>query len=453
MSRMSNSIKIMLVIALMLASTGLGFSQEQYELTLEECITYAMKNNQNVLNMELEVEKQQKVVGEILSEGLPQIDVFVDLRNNFGVPTSFIPAIFFDENALADEFIPVKFSTQYTGNLSVGLKQLVFYGSYFVGVQAAKTFIELSTKEHIKTKIDVAEAVTKGFYSVLINEVALDLVEKNYNRLDSLLQETEIMFENGFIEKIDVNRIQVQFNNINTTLQNSKEMLKVSYQLLKFQMGMPINYELKLRGKLSDLGEMIYETNTVSFSYDDRIEYSVLLTREALAHYDLKNNTVQYLPRIDFFITGGANTGTNTLNNLMDANNWHGLGFYGLSMSIPVFDGLNKSYKIQQSRIKINQIENSFSLLENSIDLEIQTSRINLDNALRNLEAQETNMELSKEVYDVTKMKYQEGIGSNIELIEADATYKDAQNNYFNALYQVLISNVDLDKASGTLYK
>ena len=160
MSRMSNSIKIMLVVALMLASTCLGFSQEQYELTLEECITYAMKNNQNVLNMELEVEKQQKVVGEILSEGLPQIDVFVDLRNNFGVPTSFIPAIFFDENALADEFIPVKFSTQYTGNLSVGLKQLVFYGSYFVGVQAAKTVIELSTKEHIKTKIDVAAAVT-----------------------------------------------------------------------------------------------------------------------------------------------------------------------------------------------------------------------------------------------------------------------------------------------------
>ena len=137
----------------------------------------------------------------------------------------------------------------------------------------------------------------------------------------------------------------------------------------------------------------------------------------------------------------------------MDVNNWHGLGFYGLSMSIPVFDGLNKSYKIQQSRIKINQIENSFSLLENSIDLEIQSARINLDNALRNLKAQENNMALSKEVYDVTKMKYQEGIGSNIELIEADATYKDAQNNYFNALYQVLISNVDLDKASGTLYK
>jgi len=450
---MSNSVKSLLAVALMMASAGLGFSQEQYEFTLEECIAYAMRNNQNVLNTGLEVEKQQKVVGETLSQGLPQVDVFMDLRNSFAVPTSFIPAIFFDENASADEFVPVKFTTQYAGNLSVGLKQMVFYGSYFVGVQAAKTFTELSSKEHIKTKIDVAEAVTKGFYSVLINEVAMDLVEKNYNRLDSLLRETEIMFENGFAEKIDVNRIQVQFNNIKTTRKNSTEMLTVSYQLLKFQMGMPITNELKLQGKLSDLGEKIYATKTESFSYNDRIEYSELLTREALAHYDLKNNTVQYLPRIDFYLTGGANAGINSLNNLVDTNNWFGLGFYGLSVSIPVFDGLNKSYKIQQTRIKIDQIENSFSLLENSIDLEIQTAGINLDNALRNLESQETNMALSKEVYDVTKMKYQEGIGSNIELIEADATYKEAQNNYFNALYEVLISKVDLDKAIGTLYK
>ena len=431
-----------------------SFAQDQnYTFTIDECMQFAMENNQDVLNASLEIGKQEKIVKETLSEGLPQVDAFIDLRNNFQVPTSFIPAAFFDENAPADEFVPVRFSTQYNGNASVSLKQMVFYGSYFVGVQAAKTFTELSTKEHVLTKIDIAEAVTKGFYSVLINEAAFDLVDKNYNRLDSLLRETKIMYETGFAEKIDVNRIQVQFNNIQNSKREAQNIIEINYKMLKYQMGMPINTQLNLVGELSDMGDQINNQEYASFQYDDRVEYSILQTRESLAEYDLKNTTVQYLPRIDFYLTGGANAGTGTYGTLLSTDNWYGLGYFGLNMSIPIFDGLYKSAKIQQKRITLSQIQNSFSQMKNSIDLQIQTAEITLDNSIRNLRQQELNMALSKEVYDVTKLKYQEGIGSNIELIEADGTYKEAQNYYFNAMYDVLISKVDLDKARGVLYQ
>lgn len=431
-----------------------SFAQDQnYTFTIDECMQFAMENNQDVLNASLEIGKQEKFVKETLSEGLPQVDAFIDLRNNFQVPTSFIPAAFFDENAPADEFVPVRFSTQYNGNASVSLKQMVFYGSYFVGVQAAKTFTELSTKEHVLTKIDIAEAVTKGFYSVLINEAAFDLVDKNYNRLDSLLRETKIMYETGFAEKIDVNRIQVQFNNIQNSKREAQNIIEINYKMLKYQMGMPINTQLNLVGELSDMGDQINNQEYASFQYDDRVEYSILQTRESLAEYDLKNTTVQYLPRIDFYLTGGANAGTGTYGTLLNTDNWYGLGYFGLNMSIPIFDGLYKSAKIQQKKITLSQIQNSFSQMKNSIDLQIQTAEITLDNSIRNLRQQELNMALSKEVYDVTKLKYQEGIGSNIELIEADGTYKEAQNYYFNAMYDVLISKVDLDKARGVLYQ
>ncbi len=426
---------------------------QDFVFTIDECMEYAMENNQDVLNANLEIKKQEKIVKETLAQGLPQIEGFIDLRNNFIVPTSFIPALFFDENAPEDEFVAVQFSTQYSGSATVSLKQMVFYGSYFVGVQAAKTFTELSTKEHILTKIDIAEAVTKGFYSVLINEAALELVDKNYNRLDSLLRETRIMYETGFAEKIDVNRIQVQFNNIKNTKREARNIVAINYKMLKFQMGMPLSNELELVGELNDMGDKINSTQYGDFQYNDRMEYSMLQTRKSLLQYDLKNTNVQYLPRIDFYLTGGGSAGTGTYGTLLNTDNWYGLGYFGLNMSVPIFDGLLKSAKIQQSRIKLSQIQNSFNQLKNSIDLEIQTSEITLDNAIRNLKQQEENMVLSKEVYDVTKLKYQEGIGSNIELIQADGTYKEAQNYYFNAMYEVLVSKVDLDKARGVLYQ
>jgi len=437
---------------LMLGIVSNIYAQE-YSFTIDECMEYAMVNNQDVLNARLEVNKQEKFVKETLSQGLPQIEGFVDLSNNFEVPTSFIPAIFFDENAPLDEFVPVKFVTQHNGIATVSLKQMVFYGSYFVGVQAAKTFTELSTKEHILTKIDIAEAVTKGFYSVLINEAALELVDKNFNRLDSLLRETRIMYETGFAEKIDVNRIQVQFNNIQNSKREAENIIEISYKMLKYQMGMPINTPLNLVGSLSDMGDKVNSTQYSEFRYKDRMEYSMLQTRESLAEYDIKNTNVQYLPRIDFYLTGGANAGTGSYGKLFDKNSWFGLGVFGLQMSVPIFDGLYKSSRIQQGKIALSQIHNSFNQLKNSIDLEIQTAEIRLDNSIRNLTQQEENMILSKEVYDITKLKYQEGVGSNIELIEADATYKESQNYYFNAMYDVLISKVDLDKARGVLYQ
>lgn len=443
--------KLTTTIAILLLLPILAVGQQS--MTLDECLAYAMENNQNVQNAVLEAEKQGKFVKETLSQGLPQIDGYLDLRNNFAVPTSFIPAVFFDENAPSDEFVPVQFSTQYNGNASVGLKQMVFYGSYFVGVQAARTFTELSTKEQYMTEIDVAEAVTKGFYTVLINEAGLDLVNNNYNRLDSLLRETRIMYETGFAEKIDVNRIEVQFNNIKNQQRESEYLVELSYKMLKFQMGMPIDQELELIGALQDMGDRINSTQYTDFRYQDRIEYSILETQEDLAEYDLKNTNVQYLPRIDFYLTGGANSGTGSYGNLFSTDNWFGLGYFGLTMNVPIFDGLYKSAKIQQSKIKLLQINNSFDLLRNNIDLEIQTAELKLDNAIKNLQNQERNMELSKEVYDVTKIKYQEGVGSNIELIEADATYKQAQNFYFNAMFDVLVSKVELDKARGVLFQ
>lgn len=429
---------------------GSGFGQNTLVFTLDDCLNYAMEHNQNLLNADLEIDKQQKVIGETLSIGFPQINGYVDLRNNYKVTTSFIPGEFFGQPG---EFVPVQFMPQYGGNVSIGLTQMVFNGSYFVGVQAAKVFAELSTKQAKMTEIDVAQAVTTAFYSVLVNEEGLQLVNDNYNRLDSLLRETTIMHENGFAEKIDVNRVQVEFNNARTTRKSANDMVNISKQLLKFQMGMPIGTDLELSGSLNDIADEINNPTVQDFEYVDRIEYSILQTRQSLAQFELKNNNSQYMPNLDFYLNAGANSASANSSDIFDTDYWFTNGNFGLTLNVPIFDGLMKSYRVQQNKIKINQIQNEFDLLKNSIDLEIQRAQIGLENAINDFNTQRENMALSQEVYNITKTKYQEGLGSNLEVIEADASFKVAQNNYYNSMYNVLLSKIELEKALGTLYQ
>lgn len=431
-------------------SAGSGFGQNTLVFTLDDCLNYAMEHNQNLLNADLEIDKQQKVIGETLSIGFPQINGYVDLRNNYKVTTSFIPGEFFGQPG---EFVPVQFMPQYGGNVSIGLTQMVFNGSYFVGVQAAKVFAELSTKQAKMTEIDVAQAVTTAFYSVLVNEEGLQLVNDNYNRLDSLLRETTIMHENGFAEKIDVNRVQVEFNNARTTRKSANDMVNISKQLLKFQMGMPIGTDLELSGSLNDIADEINNPTVQDFEYVDRIEYSILQTRQSLAQFELKNNNSQYMPNLDFYLNAGANSASANSSDIFDTDYWFTNGNFGLTLNVPIFDGLMKSYRVQQNKIKINQIQNEFDLLKNSIDLEIQRAQIGLENAINDFNTQRENMALSQEVYNITKTKYQEGLGSNLEVIEADASFKVAQNNYYNSMYNVLLSKIELEKALGTLYQ
>lgn len=421
----------------------------QYSVTLQEAVDYALVHNQNIINAQLDMVSAEAFVKENIATGLPQINGNIDLANNFELPTSFLPSEFFP-GGTPGEKLPVQFGTRYSGNAVLSATQMLFDGVFFVGLEAARTFQELSTKEHIKTKIDVVEAVTKAYYNVLVNKLTLELIDKNYGRLDTLLNETKIMYENGFAERIDVSRVQVQYNNIRVNQSNSVKMLTISESLLKFQMGMPIGNEIALADELSL--EMFDDAEDEKFNYDQRVEYSILQTRERLALLDIKVTKVDYLPKLDLYANVGAIAGTGsgaTLFNL--GNEWFWYGIVGVRMSIPIFDGLQKHRAVQQKEAKLNQIYNSYDLLKNGIDLQIQQTRVAYTNSVDFMNVQLENVKISEEVYNVTKTKYQQGVGSNIEVINADAEYKEAQTNFFTALYSALISKVDYDKALGKL--
>ncbi len=425
-------------------------------LSLEKCLQYAYQNNQTLKNAALEQRIAKADVNVTKSDGLPQLNGSVNYDNNYAIQTVFLPAVFFaeDPNEVPADAppVPVRFGVQHTAFAGVTLSQMLFDGSYFVGLKAARTYSELMQKDFNQSKTDLTEQVTKAYYTVLVNQERQKLINSNFNRLDTLLTETKLMFENGFAEKIDVDRISVQFNNVQAEKNKADRMTEVSYLLLKFQMGMPIEQELALEGQISDIDMNLEMEEEQTFEYSDRIDYAKLQINTELTRLDLKNNRVQYLPSLTANASLGYNAGLDEFSEITNfSDQWFQYGSFGATLNIPIFDGLRKANLIQKNKLQLQQLENQTRLLENSIDLEIVQSRVALQNNLETLESQEKNLALAQDVFNVAKIKYQEGVGSNLEVITAQDDLQAAETNYFSALYDAVIAKVDLDKALGNL--
>mgnify|MGYP000362271065 CR=1 FL=1 len=427
-------------------------AQEVLEFTLEESVRFALENNPEAKNALLETFASKASIGEQVAQGLPQINGSFDFTKNVSIPVMFLPNEGpFEDPDNPSDVVPIQFGVNYQSGIALTVSQMIFDGSYFIGLKAARTYRELSEYDREKTENDVIESVKKAFFTVLVNEERQGLAEANKARIDTLLRETTALYEEGFAEKIDVSRIKVQYNNINTELDKIKAATEISRELLKIQMGLPIEYKISIKQSLRDLNKPEEIQELLGNPGYRRVEMDQLKTNRELINLDLKNNTVQYLPSIDANFTYQRNGAGQSFNSVWDGENWFTGAFVGLSLKLPIFDGLAKSKRIQQNRIQLQQVENQMKMLDDNIDVQRMQAKTTLKNNLKTLEVQKENMELALEVYNISRIKYSEGVGSNLEVVEADSDLKEAEINYYSALYDALIAKVELEKALGIL--
>jgi len=441
---------------ILLALVGLSASQlaaqQLVELKLADALTYALENNPSAKNARLELLISKATIKETTSRGLPQINGGYNLDYNPKIPVVFLPnQPPFGDPSNPSDVIPARFGVSYSSGLSVTVSQMIFDGSFFVGLRAAKTLLDLTNKDLKKAEIDVVENVKKAYYGVLVNQQRIRLAEANLSRIDTLLKETTALLEAGFVEKLDVSRVQVQRNNIYTQVQRSKTGLDISKQILKLQMGVPMEYEVTLAESLEELTPKEETLALLGEEGAERIELEQVTTQLTLVGLDLKNNMSQYMPKIDFIGNARRSGAGNELDRVFNKSNWFGSSLVGVSMSVPIFDGFGKAARIQKNRVQINQIENQRTYLKESFKNELYAAKANLRNDLKLLEVQEANMQLATEVYQIARIKYKEGVGSNLEVVEADAALIQAEINYLGAIYDGLISKINLEKALGLL--
>lgn len=238
-------------ILLLLGLGGLT-ANAQEAFSIQEAVTYAIKNNVEGKNALVDIEDAELQIQELKQTGLPQVTGQFQYNYNAIVPSVILPANTFDPTAPEGAVTTAQFGVPWGAQAAVAVNQLIFDGSYLVGLRAAATYRELAAKNKVKAEVSIAESVTKAYYSVLVAKERAEILDLNVSRLDSLIRDTQILFDEGFAEGIDVMRLEVQRNNLLTEQQKVKNLIDLSYQLLKFQMGYRLENPIKLTDSLQD---------------------------------------------------------------------------------------------------------------------------------------------------------------------------------------------------------
>lgn len=445
---MKNSIIVILLFSL---HAEYIFSQEKQAtgnvFSLKDAVTYAIKNNVANQNGVIDSEIAKAKKSEVTGLGLPQINSNFDLKDYEKIPTSIVPGDFFGQPGT---LYAVQFGTRYNATGTVQASQLVFNSDYLVGLQASKTYLELSEKAVTRTNIETSASVMKAYYNVLINRERLKLLIANIARIGKLKSDTKALNENGFVEKIDLDRIEVAYNNLVSEKQKVEKFIGLSEVMLKFQMGYDVSQPITLSDSLSvNVNSNLNGKDKITPS--NRIEYSLLQSQLKLNELELKRNRLGYLPSLVAYASASANAQRNTFNFLDTKEKWYPIVVVGGTFNLPIFDGLQKHYRIQQSKLNLLKTKNTIKNLENAINMETMSAQVVYENAVTSLSAQQKNMELAENVYRVVKAKYDQGVGSNIEVITAETSLRESQTNYFNAMYDYIVAKVDYDKATGNI--
>ena len=441
-----------------------AISQTKYSLTVKEAVDLAYKNVLELKNAQVDYKIQEALNKETVGMALPQITGNVGANYYLKLPQILFPNaaekgiydVLIRENLVSSTTkVPdptiVALSFQQPWNLQAGvtLTQLLFQPDVFVGLQARQAAMDYSSAVVEQTKEKIKDSAYKRYYAILIAEKQNHFLQESIKRLEKLYHDDSIMYVNGFAEKLDLDRVQVQLNNLNTTQSVLNNSIKLAYAGLKFSLGLKQTDTVELKEKLTPelLKENILDTG---FAYDQRAEMKTLDAAKKLGELDIKRFQLGYLPTV-------ALQGNYTVNGqgqqffTSKSTSWFRSSFVGVNVSVPLFDGFQRKYKTDQAKYRLEKLENNIELVKQGIDLEQLATFESLKNALLNLDSQERNVDLAERVYNITKKKFEQGLGSSFEVLQSDADFQQAQSNYFGALYNATVAKISYQYSLGKL--
>lgn len=450
--------KNLFLICAFLLSGSFRAQQQSNAYSLQQAIEYALKNSPNQQNADLDLNSSIYKKNEIRASGLPQITSSVDFKDYLEIPTSLIPAAAFNPFAPADAYSAVKFGVKYNATAGVSASQLLFSADYLFGLKAAQEFVSMSKINIQRNKSELTAQVSKAYYSVLINNERAKLLDANISRLEKSLNDLKAYNKQGLVELIDVERLEVANNNLINEKQKIKQLILLGENLLKFQMGYKINEQIVLTDSLNIDQDLKQELNLSSIDLSKRSDFQLLKTQQSLLDLDVKRLQWGYLPTLAAYGTYQYNSQRATTNFFeTDKTNaskqWYPISLIGITMNLTIFDGLQRHNRIQQAKISSRKNINNLRNLELGAQLESSMAAITFNNALKSIENNQRNMELAKHIYDIAEKKYEQGVGSNLELINAQTSLRESEINYYSSVYDAIVARIDYQKATGTLSK
>lgn len=458
-------------LALLLLLTFEANAQKKYAFNAREAVDFAIRNVTEIKNLKIDRRLQEAKNNEIKGQAMPQVNGSIGVQHFFSIPVTLLPDFVTPSvyNVLVDEgvkdgngnpikaptgppqFFPARFGVPWQASAGFSFQQLLFQPDVFVGLQARDAALRYADINIRSMEDSVKSSVYRAYYGVLILEKRKVFLDDGLKRLEKLMNDQEVLFKNGFAERLDIDRTQVNLNNLRASSSQIDNLIIVGYASLKFVLGINQADTLKLTDTLSVQLVKQDILDTTGFKYEDRPEVRLLNSVEELQKLDLKRYKMQYIPTL----AAVWNFSGNALRQQFDFFNfskpWFKTNLVGVNMSVPIFDGLQKDQRIKQARLNLEKTRNNMENLQRAIDLQRAAAYNQFRNSIANLDVQERNMALAERVYQTTKKKYEQGLGSSFEIIQTEAGYEDAQSNYFQALYDAVISKIAYYRSLGRI--
>jgi Outer membrane protein len=419
-------------------------------LSLRQCIDYANANNSNIKIANYTTEIYQKKINEQVGSGLPKVDFNGTLTDNVKITTSLLPGELMGKPGT---FIPVQMGTQYNASGSFQLTQKIYDPAFWVGLRGAKIAQTYAEQNFTQTNEQVVYSVSKVYYQTLIIGKQLNVLQATLDASGKMLESLELKYSTGVAKKIDVDKIRVSYNNIKSQVEQTALAYKQSLNNLKYQMGMPVEEKIELADTL--LNENFVNTEESSGSKENyaekRIDFQQQKTNLLIQEADRDRNISTYFPSLNFNASYTVQAMRKEFNLLQSGYDWFRSSSIWLSLSIPIFDGFQKGARVAQSELNVLSAKESIKFAEQAIKVEISNYDIQYRNALDNIKNEKENLTLAEDVYKNTQLEYQQGAGSSLELVQAESSLREAQNNYFNKLLNLYIARIDVEKSKGNL--
>lgn len=468
-NRMKTIIGILLFPSLVFAQADTAKKITRHEFSVKQAVDYALKNNVNVKNALLDIKLQEQVNRAFTSAAYPHINASLGTTYNPNVATQVLPnfispatyQVLIDEGVkdgsgnpiqMPSDFgyVAAQFGTRFSANAGISLTQILFDGQVFVGLMARGAAVKLYQKGAEVTEEGIKANIHKIYYQLAVSKTQIELLDANIALVEKNLRDTRIIYENGFREKLDVDKETVRLANLQTEKQRLLNLISNGYYALKMLMGMPIADELILTDKVTDEQVKDGVLEAINYKYEDRKEYQQAQISKVLMDYNVRRYKLSQIPTLSLSALYAKNAQRDNWS-FFGKGDWFTVSNINLNINIPIFNGFYIKSKIQEAKIQAEKVNNQIESMKLWIDNDVEAAKNNYRNAIATMDFQKKNMELAEKIYQQTKKKYEVGTGSQIEIVAAQTEMKSAQTNYVTALYDAIIAKVDFLKATGKL--
>lgn len=434
-----------ILFILVLFSFG-AMGQQVMEFSLDQAIDYAMENNYAIRNSRTDIDISRRQVSSVTAIGLPQINATVDYSNFLELPTSLIPGEFFGEEP--GTFIPIQFGTEHNITAEASLSQLIFSGSYIIGLQAARSVVEVSKIQLEKEQHDLRETISISYSNALVVNESFEIIDSLLYTLRKMLFEVEETYKSGFIEETDVDQISLLVSDLEATRLQVSQQVEVVMNYLKYYLGLPFNQEIRLTDELEDLLTDVDDAGlmTERFDYTRHVDYRLVQGQETLKTFNLKNKKAQNLPTLMGFLSVTENAQRNSFNFLKADEDWYFTSMFGINLSIPILSSGQRHHEIEKARLELQQLQVMNQQVREGLQLQYVTVLADYRSSMEVYLNKKNNVEIADKIYRKTILKYTEGVATSMDLLQSYNQLLDAESTYLTSIMDLLTAKTKLEK-------